>query len=241
MIHRDIKPANLLFDEDSRVVVGDFGLARALAEAAWTEPSGSLLGTVRYACPEQAQGETLDSKADIYSLALVLIEALTLQVPFAADTTIATLMGRVGKDVHLDDLGELGKILEKATKADPTKRIDGSELLKELSRISHVLGPAEPLVLSPVISYSKDPQDATQLGIAKPAKSDIAPISDFVDPKSLTVSDPKLDKVSKKKSKDKNQQLQKTQLVPKVEDIGLPDEKSVGEPTAALPIAQVPK
>ena len=57
-VHRDIKPANLLFDEEARLRIADFGLARALAEAAWTEPQGAVLGTARYASPEQARGET---------------------------------------------------------------------------------------------------------------------------------------------------------------------------------------
>ena len=70
-VHRDIKPANLLFGEEGRLRVADFGLARALAEAAWTEPQGAVLGTARYASPELATGEQLTGKADVYSLALV--------------------------------------------------------------------------------------------------------------------------------------------------------------------------
>ncbi|HEY9557846.1 MAG TPA: protein kinase, partial [Acidimicrobiales bacterium] len=90
-VHRDIKPANLLFGDEGRLRIADFGLARALAEAAWTEPQGAVLGTARYASPEQAQGEPVDGRADVYSLGLVLIEAVDGSVPFAADTTIATL------------------------------------------------------------------------------------------------------------------------------------------------------
>src|SRR5918997_4889024 len=75
-VHRDIKPANLLFGEEGRLRIADFGLARALAEAAWTEPQGAVLGTARYASPEQAQGRAVTGKADVYSLALVLIEAV---------------------------------------------------------------------------------------------------------------------------------------------------------------------
>jgi len=61
-VHRDIKPANLLFGEEGRLRIGDFGLARALAEAAWTEPTGAMVGTARYACPEQARGEPATAK-----------------------------------------------------------------------------------------------------------------------------------------------------------------------------------
>ena len=94
VLHRDVKPANLLFDEHGVVRVADFGLARALAEASWTEPAGGMLGTARYASPEQASGLQLDARSDLYSLALVLVEAVTGRVPFAADTTIGMLTAR---------------------------------------------------------------------------------------------------------------------------------------------------
>jgi serine/threonine-protein kinase len=80
IIHRDVKPANLLFDDEGRLRLADFGLAKALSEAAWTEPSGVMLGTMRYASPEQAKGEPLTGKSDLFSLALVLVEAVTGEV-----------------------------------------------------------------------------------------------------------------------------------------------------------------
>ncbi len=127
-VHRDIKPANLLFDEDARLRIADFGLARALAEAAWTEPMGAVLGTARYASPEQARGESLDVKSDVYSLALVVVEAVTGRVPFAADTTIGTLMARVNQPLPVpDDLGALRDPLRWAGNPDPRSRPDAAE------------------------------------------------------------------------------------------------------------------
>ena len=94
LVHRDIKPANLLFDEHGILRVADFGLARALAEASWTEPAGAVVGTARYAAPEQATGRPLDGRADLYSLAVVLVESVTGAVPGMADTAIGTLAQR---------------------------------------------------------------------------------------------------------------------------------------------------
>lgn len=128
-VHRDIKPANLLFGEDARLRIADFGLARALAEAAWTEPQGTLLGTARYASPEQARGESVDGRSDIYSLGIVLTEAVTGDAPFAADTPAGMLMARTRADVVVpDELGRLRPVLERCGRLDPDQRPDAGEL-----------------------------------------------------------------------------------------------------------------
>ncbi len=129
LVHRDIKPANLLFDDEGRLRIADFGLARALAEAAWTEPSGTLLGTARYASPEQVRGARLDGKADVYSLAIVLYEAVTGRVPFMADTTVGTLMGRLEQPIPVaPELGPLGPIVARAGRPDAAERLDAMAL-----------------------------------------------------------------------------------------------------------------
>jgi beta-lactam-binding protein with PASTA domain/serine/threonine protein kinase len=147
-VHRDIKPANLLFDDDGRLCIADFGLARALAEAAWTEPTGAVLGTARYASPEQAQAMKLDGRSDVYSLGLVLIEAVTGEVPFTADTVLGTLMARVDQQVPVpDELGPLVAALTAVGRPDPADRPDAAELATLLMAAGD-LGPAAPLPLA---------------------------------------------------------------------------------------------
>jgi eukaryotic-like serine/threonine-protein kinase len=156
-IHRDIKPANLLFGEEGRLRIGDFGLARALAEAAWTEPAGAMIGTARYAAPEQARGQIVDGKGDVYSLGLVLIEAVTGRVPFTADTTIATLMGRVDTPVDVPEaLGPLQTVLERAGRPDPSERPDAGQLAVRLLAASQQLDRPEPLPLVGATATASD-------------------------------------------------------------------------------------
>ncbi len=153
LVHRDIKPGNLLFDDEERLAVADFGLARALAEAAMTEPGGAMLGTARYASPEQVRGKSLDGKSDVYALGLMLIETMTGTVPFTADTTLATLMARL--DVQLTappEMGVLGEIVEKATAPDPEERIDSATLVKMLESAVAQLPPAAPIPLPGAVS-----------------------------------------------------------------------------------------
>jgi eukaryotic-like serine/threonine-protein kinase len=149
-VHRDIKPANLLFGDDGRLRVGDFGLARAIAEAGWTEPTGAMLGTARYASPEQARGESVNGASDIYSLALVLVEAVTGTVPFSADTTIATLMARLEHPLVAPEvMGPLTGILTQAGGLDAGRRPDAAAFGAGLIAAAEQLARPSPLPLAP--------------------------------------------------------------------------------------------
>ena len=123
LVHRDITPANLLFGSDGRLHIADFGLAKALAESGWTEPGKDLVGTARYASPEQAQGLRLTPASDVYSLGLILVEALSGSVPFSADTLLGTLTARVESDVPIPDVPDkLAQVLRAMTQRDPDAR-----------------------------------------------------------------------------------------------------------------------
>ncbi len=158
-VHRDIKPANLLFDDEGTLRIADFGLARALAEAAWTEPAGAILGTARYASPEQAQGVALDGRSDVYSLGLVIIESVTGRLPFTADTTLGTLMARVDRDVPVpDELGALAPVLRAAGVSNPANRPDAGEFATMLMAAGD-LGSFAPLRLAGTVALQPDQLD----------------------------------------------------------------------------------
>lgn len=150
LVHRDVKPGNLLFDEEGRLRLADFGLARALAEASWTEPAGSSVGTARYASPEQALGRRLDGRSDVYALSLVLAECVTGRVPFAGETTASTLALRTQSDLVLGaEFGALRGPLERAGRLDPEERPDADELGIALMAAAEALPRPEPLPLVP--------------------------------------------------------------------------------------------
>src|SRR3954449_544157 len=162
IVHRDIQHAHLLFDEHGIARVADFGLARALAEASWTEPAGAVFGTARYASPEQAIGVQLDARSDLYSLALVLIEAVTGRLPFSADTAIGMLAARTQRPlIAPEELGPLVPVLERAGRIEPDERYpDAATMGAALSDAAESLPRPAPLVLAGMRDHA-DPNPTT--------------------------------------------------------------------------------
>jgi serine/threonine-protein kinase len=96
LVHRDVKPGNVLVQNDGRVKVTDFGIAKA-ADSGGDEltKTGMVVGTARYLAPEQVDGRVIDERVDVYSLGLVLYEMLCGRAPFEGDTDIATAVARL--------------------------------------------------------------------------------------------------------------------------------------------------
>jgi tRNA A-37 threonylcarbamoyl transferase component Bud32 len=124
LVHRDVKPGNVMIDPDGRVKVVDFGIARAATDDTLTQ-TGVVLGTASYLSPEQARGEGVDARSDIYSLGCVLYEMLTGRPPFEADSSVAMAYKQVNEnpDPPVGSVPpDLGAVVMRALEKDPTRR-----------------------------------------------------------------------------------------------------------------------
>lgn len=98
VVHRDIKPANIMITKSGQVKVMDFGIARAVSETSSTlQQTTAILGTAAYFSPEQAKGESVDARTDLYSTAVLLYELLARDVPFRGDTAVAVAYQHVSE------------------------------------------------------------------------------------------------------------------------------------------------
>ena len=94
VVHRDLKPANVLLDADGNAYISDFGVARSLAAGGMTR-TGAIVGTPDYVSPEQARGDDVDARSDLYALGLILYEMLAGKLPFAGGTVTEVLAQRM--------------------------------------------------------------------------------------------------------------------------------------------------
>ena len=146
LIHSGIAPSNILFDSVGRVKITDFALAALHAEASLPSFHDRIFGPSFYAAPEEIESQEITEKVDVYALAVVLVEAVTGEHPFAGETTLSVLWDRLSRPLPCPPvLGELSKPLAKAGTIRPEDRLSLEEFAAELQNLD--LPPAEPLPL----------------------------------------------------------------------------------------------
>ena len=147
MVHRDIKPQNVLLTARGGAKVADFGIARA-GSSATISRTGSVMGTVGYMSPEQALGKPATPKSDLYSLGVVLYEALTGELPYTADNPIAVSIMHVNEplrppvELNARIPEDMNALVTKLLAKDPEDRYaDAEELADDLRRVNSGLEP----------------------------------------------------------------------------------------------------
>ncbi|WP_066638734.1 Stk1 family PASTA domain-containing Ser/Thr kinase [Desulfolucanica intricata] len=138
IIHRDVKPHNILITNTGKAILTDFGIARETTAATLTQ-TDSIVGSVHYLSPEQAQGEEAGRKSDIYSLGIVMYEMLTGTLPFTGDTPVSVALKHIKdepvplKDINPDVPRELQEVVLRAMSKDPNQRQQSAgELARQL-------------------------------------------------------------------------------------------------------------
>src|SRR5580704_11376692 len=127
VVHRDLKPQNVMSDKDGRVYVMDFGIARSLESQGMTQ-TGALMGTPEYMSPEQAKGEKVDARSDLFALGIIFYEALTGISPFKAETAMAMMFKRTQEkatplvQLDLGIPGVISDIVAKCLEIKPAER-----------------------------------------------------------------------------------------------------------------------
>ena len=174
IVHRDIKPANVMITREGRVKVMDFGIARI--QTVETAPqTSSVLGTPTYLSPEQAQGQQVDARSDLYSLGVVLYELLTGRPPFTGDSPVAIAYKQVNEipvppsQLNADVSPALDAVVMKALAKNPTNRYQtAEEFSADLERVQQ----GKSVEATPLLVAGAG--DATQV-IARPQATQVLP------------------------------------------------------------------
>jgi len=165
IIHRDIKPGNVMLTQNGQVKVMDFGIARALASGATTmTQTSAVIGTAQYLSPEQARGESVDARSDVYATGCVLYELLTGHPPFVGDNPVSVAYQHVREDPrppsnsNRDVPPDVDAVVLKALAKNPLNRYQSAaEMRGDLLRAAA----GRPVYATPVMNEELPPTAPT--------------------------------------------------------------------------------
>lgn len=180
IIHRDVKPANIMISTTNAVKVMDFGIARAIADSGNSvTQTAAVIGTAQYLSPEQARGDSVDARSDVYSLGCVLYEILTGEPPFTGDSPVAVAYQHVREDPvppsqrHDGISADLDAVVLKALAKNPDNRYQtAAEMRNDLIRVHNGEKPDAPKVLT---DADRSSLLSSAPGAASPSRTDPLP------------------------------------------------------------------
>jgi HD-like signal output (HDOD) protein len=141
IVHRDVKPANVMFRDERTPVLTDFGVAKDLNQTSSATVSGTVVGTLSYLSPEQADGASLDGRSDVYSLGIVLYEMLTGHRPWLAEGRDSRGLAEVLRQKHEPlprlprKLAFLQGLVDRMTAVDRSRRLDAEGSVQAVQRV----------------------------------------------------------------------------------------------------------
>ncbi|MGH8355808.1 MAG: serine/threonine-protein kinase, partial [Pseudomonas sp.] len=131
LVHRDVKPANILFRANGSAVLSDFGIAKSLEDRTQFTQAGFAVGTPSYMSPEQARGQQIDGRADLYALGVVLYEILTGKLPYTGSDSLSTALAHLTEPLPELPIahGRYQGVLRKLLAKDPAERFANADAL----------------------------------------------------------------------------------------------------------------
>ncbi len=180
VIHRDIKPGNIMLNAEGKVKVTDFGIARVVTTAETVAQTAAVLGTASYLSPEQAQGQPVDGRTDIYSLGCVMYEMVTGRPPFLGDSPVAVASKQVleqpvpPSQLNPDVSPDLDAVILRALAKNPQNRYQSAgDMRQDLERVRRGL----PVEATPLLPAAAAGAGTTQVIRHDPSRTAVLPPS----------------------------------------------------------------